>query len=137
MLTPSPTDPSPRQSGGAEARLILSAATASDPARLSQSLKRMVELSRAAEGVLSRPDPSTTTVSAPANREPNPQPGPQEALFKPPAVVADIDALSATIQKVGRRLGCPHCCSGFDIDFQREIEASARTSQPTIPRTTL
>lgn len=64
----------------------------------------------------------------------NPQPLPPIALPQDPipwktvrvsapgAVMDNIDALSATLEKVLGKLGCGACCSGFDITFQREFD---------------
>ena len=64
----------------------------------------------------------------------NPQPLPPIALpqepvpFKavrvsaPAAVFDNIEQLGSAIEKVLGRLGCPACCSGFDILFQRELD---------------
>jgi hypothetical protein len=122
MATPSPIDPFPRQPGEAGSRLILSVTAASDPERLIRCLKPMVEHSRRPAG-------------PPAFDSPSPERFPWQPLptARPPAVVADIDTLSRTIEKVRQHLGCPHCCSGFDIGFQRELEAFARTPDHSIP----
>jgi hypothetical protein len=40
----------------------------------------------------------------------------------PGAVFDNIETLGSTIEKVLGRLGCPACCSGFDIFFQREMD---------------
>lgn len=64
----------------------------------------------------------------------NPQPLPPIALptdpvpwkavrVAAPATVFDnIEHLGSVIEKVLGRLGCPACCSGFDILFQRELD---------------
>jgi hypothetical protein len=40
----------------------------------------------------------------------------------PAAVFDNIEQLGSSIEKVLGRLGCPACCSGFDILFQRELD---------------
>jgi hypothetical protein len=41
------------------------------------------------------------------------------------AVFNNIDSLNTAVEKVLGRLGCPACCSGFDIIFQREADGFA------------
>ena len=64
----------------------------------------------------------------------NPQPLPPIGLPQDPIpwktvrvsaaheVMDNIDALSSTLENVLGHLGCPACCSGFDILFQRELD---------------
>ena len=43
----------------------------------------------------------------------------------PGAAFDDINSLGTAIERVLGRLGCPSCCSGFDILFQRELDGFA------------
>ena len=43
----------------------------------------------------------------------------------PDKVSSDIDALTRTAAAVLNKLGCPQCCSGFDILFRRELDLLA------------
>jgi hypothetical protein len=139
MATPSPIDPFPRQPGEAGSRLILSVTAASDPERLIRCLKPMVERSRRGGASMAGSAPRSLAprnpAGPPAFDSPSPERFPWQPLptARPPAVVADIDTLSRTIEKVRQHLGCPHCCSGFDIGFQRELEAFARTPDHSVP----
>jgi hypothetical protein len=128
MPTTPPEDSAPRQQAGAVTRLMLSASAASDPARF----KRIIERWRDGTGVMSSLAPRSPG-------HPNPTASERERgstlpwtplhLFRPPAAVADIDHLGRVIERVRQRLGCPHCCSGFDIDFQRELDAFPPSSE--------
>ena len=40
----------------------------------------------------------------------------------PVSVAADLDKFKSVIQQTLARLGCPSCCSGFDILLQQERE---------------
>ncbi len=69
-----------------------------------------------------------------ASVELNPQPLPPR--LPPPAlgsgrpvtvaladsVANDINALTKAVSKVVAKLGCASCCSGFDIEFHRELD---------------
>ena len=43
----------------------------------------------------------------------------------PDKVNNDIEAISKTVAQVMGKLGCAACCSGFDLEFQREIDLIA------------
>lgn len=123
-------------------RLTLSAAVANDLGALRKGLKDLAERlghSACATGcnelhlrlerdfVVNR---SKTAVAL------NPQPLPPLGLQLPQdpipwkavrvtaagSVLDSIDGLSSALEKVLGRLGCPSCCSGFDILFQRELD---------------
>ena len=125
---------------GAVTRLTLSAGVANDLKVLKQGLKDLAERlghSACATGCnefhlnLERDFVARINNNVVAL---NPQPLPPIALpqdpipFKvvrvtaPAAVFDNIDQLGSTIEKVLGRLGCPNCCSGFDILFQRELD---------------
>ncbi len=125
MPTTPPMDSFPRQQGDAATRLILSASAASSPERLSKSLQRMFDR---AGSVTSGLAPRPLDPLSPSGSEPEHLPWSPLNLSRPPAAAADIDTLGRTIERVRNRLGCPHCCSGFDRTFQRELEAFARTT---------
>ncbi len=38
----------------------------------------------------------------------------------PASVASNIDSLKQSLESVNKKLGCPECCSGFDIQFQME-----------------
>lgn len=145
MPTPPPMDPFPRQQGETATRLILSASAASSPEHLRRSLRRLferfgdmrlvpglrpLERQRPADFALEQGGafPAPPSPLAPSGPAPERLPWSPLNLSKPPAVVADIDTLGRTIERVRNRLGCPHCCSGFDESFQRELELFAQTS---------
>ena len=131
----------------AQVRLTLSASVANDLGALRKGLKDLAERlghSACATGCnelhlrLERDFVVDRTKSAVAL---NPQPLPPLALpqdpipFKavrviaPAAVFDDIGALNGAIEKVLGRLGCPACCSGFDILFQRELDGFVLDAQ--------
>ncbi|MEB3156259.1 MAG: hypothetical protein VKO26_02335 [Cyanobacteriota bacterium] len=141
----SPQDPFPRQQGGVATRLILSASAANDPERL----KRVIERWRRGAGVMAGRGPHSlepSNLTAPERERGGHHPSPPAPLSpaslsaerlpwtplqvtRLTAVVADIHHLGRAIERVRRRLGCPHCCSGFDLDFQRELEMLALTTE--------
>jgi hypothetical protein len=121
-------------------RLSLSAAVANDLGALRKGLKDLADRlghSACATGCnelhlrLERDFVVNRSKSAVAL---NPQPLPPLALPQDPipwkavrvtaagSVLDNIDALSGALEKVLGRLGCPACCSGFDILFQREMD---------------
>jgi len=58
----------------------------------------------------------------------NPQPLPPRddlthvVVTMPEKVNNDIGALTKAVERVLGKLGCPACCSGFDILFRRELD---------------
>ncbi len=57
---------------------------------------------------------------APAVRGPSPEPW-RVSVTMPDRVSHDIEGLKKAIGVALGKLGCAACCSGFDIQFQREI----------------
>lgn len=125
---------------GAPMRLTLSAGVANDLKVLKQGLKDLAERlghSACATGCnefhlkVERDFAARISNNVVAL---NPQPLPPLALPQDPipvktvrvsapaAVFDNIEQLGSTIEKVLGRLGCPACCSGFDILFQRELD---------------
>jgi hypothetical protein len=125
---------------GAAMRLTLSAGVANDLKALNKGLKDLAERlghSACATGCnelhlnLERDFAARINGNAVAL---NPQPLPPIALPQDPvpwkavrvsapgAVFDNINHLGSAIEKVLGRLGCPRCCSGFDILFQRELD---------------
>jgi len=125
---------------GAAMRLTLSAGVANDLKTLKQGLKDLAERlghSACATGCnelhlkVERDFAARISNNLVAL---NPQPLPPIALPQDPipvkavhvsapaAVFNNIEQLSSSIEKVLGRLGCPACCSGFDILFQRELD---------------
>ena len=130
---------------GAVMRLTLAASVASDIKQLKASLKGLAER-------LGHPFCATGCNSLYLNLERdfvarverdaislNPQPLPPVGVGLPQdpipwkpvnvsvsaAVFNNIDSLNTAVEKVLGRLGCPACCSGFDIIFQREADGFA------------
>jgi hypothetical protein len=58
----------------------------------------------------------------------NPQPIPPGVVRRhvevtlPARLTDDLDSLQKAIAVVADKLGCPSCCSGFDIAFRREVD---------------
>jgi hypothetical protein len=121
MPTTPPEDSSPRQQAGAVTRLMLSASAASDPARFKRIIERWRDGAVGMSSLAPR-SPGHPNPAASERERGGTLPWTPLHLFRPPAAVADIDHLGRAIERVRQRLGCPHCCSGFDIHFQRELD---------------
>jgi hypothetical protein len=61
----------------------------------------------------------------PRDAGPTPDPWQPITVFIPDKVNRDINALTRATAAVLGKLGCPQCCSGFDILFRREIDILA------------
>jgi hypothetical protein len=128
---------------GSAIRLTLDVSVASDLKQLKVSLKNLAErlghsacatgcnslylnlqrdfLVRSDRGVVSfnpQPDPPGLSIGLPQD----PIPLKSINVSVPGSVFDNIEVLGSTIEKVLGRLGCPACCSGFDLFFQREID---------------
>lgn len=121
-------------------RLTLSASVANDLGALRKGLKDLAErlghtacatgcnelhlrlerefvVSRSKAAVMLNPQP-LPPVALPQD----PIPWKSVRVSAPSQVLDNIDALSSTLEKVLGKLGCPACCSGYDILFQRELD---------------
>ncbi|HMG32654.1 MAG TPA: hypothetical protein VKM94_01855 [Blastocatellia bacterium] len=124
---------------GGTVRLSLPARVANDLASLQKSLKAVAER-------LGHPACATGCDILQLGQEQefvftdavalNPQPLPPRTLsFEqsrgqitvtiPDKVSGNIDSLTKSVENVLGKLGCPQCCSGFDILFRREINTIA------------
>ena len=131
---------------GTAMRLTLSAGVANDLKALKRGLKDLAErlghsacatgcnefhlnlerdfaarISGSAVSLNPQPLPPLSAVGLPQD----PIPWKAVRVTAPAAVFDDIDRLGSSIEKVLGRLGCPNCCSGFDILFQREMDGFA------------
>lgn len=143
MTNPAGTDASMLKQRGAVMRLTLSASVANDLKRLKASLKHLAEsLGHSAcatgchslflhlerdfvvkmerDSVVLNTQPAQTLTSL----DPSHEPMASRALnvTVAGAVLDNIESLGMAIEKVVGRLGCPRCCSGFDIAFKRELD---------------
>ena len=59
---------------------------------------------------------------------PSPEPWHVDVLV-PDAVSRDLDSLRRALAVTVGKLGCPACCSGFDIAFRRELDRIAVNEQ--------
>jgi hypothetical protein len=135
---------------GGTVRLVMAARTASDLGALQKGLKSLAERlghPACATGcdilhlMTEREFTLGSTVELnpqplPPRVEINPQPLPPRAeaaasarelprtvtVSLPSEVSGDINALTKAVATVMGKLGCPACCSGFDIQFRREID---------------
>lgn len=127
-----------KQRGGAM-RLTLSAGVANDLKVLKQGLKDLAErlghpvcatgcnelhlnLERDFAARISSNLVALNPQPLPPLADPSPQPWRTVHVAAPAAVFDNIEHLGSAIEKVLGRLGCPRCCSGFDILFQRELD---------------
>jgi hypothetical protein len=130
---------------GGAMRLTLSADVASDLGALKASLKSLAERAghpacatgcdilhlemereflarRVGDKVELNPQPLPPgAISLPQD----PVPMRSITVSTPAAVFNDINQLSTAIERVVGKLGCDHCCSGFNIFFQREQDLLA------------
>ena len=120
---------------GGAMRLTLSAGVASNLSALQASLKSLAEqlghtaCATGCDILHLRLEREFSVRQRGEEVELNPQPLPPSEMplrtvnvAMPNEAFNDIKQLNTAIERVVGKLGCPSCCSGFDILFQRELD---------------